>query len=428
VRYETVQLILALAALENWHMSSVDVKTAFLYGELDEELYMEQPEGFKISGKEHLVLRLKHAIYGLRQAALQWWKPLDKSMAKLGFKQLLSDSGIFVYKDKKGAPKVIVIVYVDDAIFLERDMSIVRRVKDLFMKIWECHDLGDTKEFLCMRIVRGNGYITIDQQDYLHKVLERFDLINAKAAPTPLPMGYVPTPNEAPVDKQLRHKFQQVIGSLLYIMLGTCPDIAFAVTKLLQFAANPSKDHLVKALYICCYLIGTSDYRIIYNGRKQRGFIAYADSNWASDIHTRRSTTSYMVMLASGVISWNTRVQKTVALSSTEAEYMSLSDTCRQLQWMHSLFYELGMPIDTIPLCGDNQGAIFIASNPVQERRTKHIDICYHYIRQVLEKGEVALYFIEGSENPADMLTKNLRHVKFLKFQGQLGINFKESQ
>jgi len=133
-------------------------------------------------------------------------------------------------------------------------------------------------------------------------------------------------------------------------------------------------------------------------------------------------------MLASGVISWNTRAQKTVALSSTEAEYMSLSDTCRQLQWMHLLLYELGMPIDTIPLCGDNQGAIFIASNPVQERRTKHIDIRYHYIRQVLEKGEVALYFIEGSENPADMLTKNLGHVKFLKFRGQLGIDFKESQ
>jgi hypothetical protein len=200
-------------------------------------------------------------------------------MAKLGFKQLLSDSGIFVYKDKNGAPKVIVIVYVDDAIFLGRDMSIVRREKDLFMKIWECRDLGDTKEFLRMRILRGNGYITIDQQDYLHKVLEHFDLINAKAAPTPLPMGYILTPNEAPVDEQLHHKFQQVIGSLLYIMLETCPNIAFAVTKLSQFAANPSKHHLVKALYICHYLIGTPEYRIIYSGRKQRGFIAYADSD-----------------------------------------------------------------------------------------------------------------------------------------------------
>ena len=130
-------------------------------------------------------------------------------------------------------------------------------------------------------------------------------------------------------------------------------------------------------------------------------------------------------MLASGVIFWNTRVQKTVMLSFTKAEYMLLSDTCRQLQWIHLLLYELGMPIDTIPLCGDNQGAIFIASNPIQERQTKHIDIHYHYICQVLEKGEVALYFIEGSENPADMLTKNLGHVKFLN--SGVGIDFKES-
>jgi hypothetical protein len=216
-----------------------------------------------------------------------------------------------------------------------------------------------------MRIVQGNGFIAIDQRDYLHKVLERFDLINAKSAPTPLPIGYVPAPNEAPVDENLHHRFQQVISSLLYIMLGTRPNIAFAVTKLLQFAANPSKDHLAKALYICHYLISTPDYRIIYSGRKEKGFITYADSDWASDAHTCHSTTGYMVMLASGVIFWNTRVQKTVVLSSTEAEYMSLSDTCRQLQWMHSLLWELEMPINTIPLCGDNQGAIFIASNHV---------------------------------------------------------------
>jgi hypothetical protein len=143
-----------LTALENWHMSSVDVKTAFLYRELDKELYMKQPEGFKIPDKEHLVLWLKCAIYRLKQAALQWWKVLNKSIAKLGFKCLLSDLGIFVYKDKNGAPKVIVVIYVDNAIFLGQDISIVRRVKDLFMKIWECQDLGDTKEFLCMRIVR----------------------------------------------------------------------------------------------------------------------------------------------------------------------------------------------------------------------------------------------------------------------------------
>ena len=147
VRYETVRIMIALAALSKWHMRSVDVKTAFLYGELDEELYMEQPEGFKVKGQERKVFRLRKAIYGLKQAALQWWRALDKSMNKLGFRRLKSDSGIFVLIGRTG-PSVIAIVYVDDAIFMGPDLRLVDMTKAKFMSIWECRDLGETKEFL----------------------------------------------------------------------------------------------------------------------------------------------------------------------------------------------------------------------------------------------------------------------------------------
>jgi hypothetical protein len=137
VRYETVHIMIALAALSKWHMHSVNVKTAFLYGELDEELYMEQPEGFKVKGQEHKVFHLNKALYGLKQAALQWWQALDKSMRKLGFRRLKSDSGIFVLSRKNG-PKVVAIVYVDDAIFMGPDLHQVDMMKALFMDIWEC--------------------------------------------------------------------------------------------------------------------------------------------------------------------------------------------------------------------------------------------------------------------------------------------------
>src|SRR5260221_11730912 len=140
----------ALAALSKWHMRSVDVKTAFLYGELDEELYMEQPEGFAVRGQECKVFRLKRALYGLKQAALQWWRALDKSMSKLGFRRLKSDSGIFVLSGLNG-PKVIAIVYVDDTIFMGPDIHQVDRVKAMFMDIWERRDLGDTKDFLHLK-------------------------------------------------------------------------------------------------------------------------------------------------------------------------------------------------------------------------------------------------------------------------------------
>ena len=297
-------------------------------------------------------------------------------------------------------------------------------MKEQFMKWWECRDLGDAQEFLHICIKQKDGKIYLDQTDYLQKVLQRFNLQNAKTAYTPLPEGYQPLPAKSNADASLRSKFQQVIGSLLYIMLGTWPDIAFAVTKLSQFASNPTEEHLNKALYICCYLLGTSDYALVYNGPSNGWLMAYADSDWASDPNTRKSTTGYMVKLAGAIFSWNTRAQKTVALSSTEAEYMSLSDTSRQLVWIRSLFFELGIQLSPIPLYGDNQGSIFLASNPVQEKRSKHIDLRYHYIRDMVQSKQVELFFVEGAENPADMFTKNLGRIKFLKFREQLGLEF----
>jgi Reverse transcriptase (RNA-dependent DNA polymerase) len=285
VRYESVCLIVALAASQHWHMSSVDVKTAFLYGELDEELFMEQPEGFKKKGQEHKVFHLKRALYGLKQVALQWWQALDKSMEAMGFKRLKSDSGVFVLM-RSGRPEVIVIVYVDDAVFLGRQKHLVNNYKEHFMHTWECRDLGETKEFLKMRISRLKGVITLDQKDYLMIVLKRFNMHNVKEVSTPLPSGYNPVPNKLPVDEKLCTKYQQVIGLLLYLMLGTRPDIAFAVTKMAQFAANPSEEHLTKALYICKYLAGMMDYSLQY-GLKQEGLYAYADADWASDLESR---------------------------------------------------------------------------------------------------------------------------------------------
>ncbi len=153
VWFETVQMMLTLAALKNWHISGLDVKTTFLYGELDKELYMEQPEGFKIPSQEKKVMRLKCAIYGLKQAALAWWRALDKSLAVLGCTHLLSDSSLFVNETKT----IVIIVYVDDVLFLGTDKSAISSLKQHFMKLWECRDLGDTQEFLRMHIIRSKG-------------------------------------------------------------------------------------------------------------------------------------------------------------------------------------------------------------------------------------------------------------------------------
>ena len=234
-------------------------------------------------------------------------------------------------------------------------------------------------------------------------------------------------PNEGEVNLPMRTLFQQIIGSLLYIMLGTRPDIAFAVTKLAQFAANPSKEHLDKAKYVLRYLAGTAKYALVYQGASNKGLIAYTDSDYAADPVKRRSTTGYLLKLANGIISWQSRAQKTIALSATEAEYMALSDCSRQVVWIQNIFTELGFPVKPTQICADNQGDIFIASNPVQERRTKHIDVRFHYVRDLIEQKRIDIVWVPTDENSADMFTKNLGHIKFEKFRGMLGLEFYSS-
>lgn len=347
-------------------------------------------------------------------------------MKTLGFKRLSSDAGIFVRRGKDGS-LVVAVIYVDDALFAGVDKKLVDSLKEKFMSKWECRDLGDAREFLRMRITRRGNKIYIDQCAYLDKILKRCGMENSKTVDTPLPAGFQPEPTKGQADSALRSKFQMVIGSLLYLMLGTRPDISFAVTKLAQFAANPSQEHLNKALYICRYLQGTKSYALCYDGDSGLGVSAWTDSDWASDPNTRRSQTGFFLKLANGIFSWTSHAQKTIAHSSTEAEYMALSDCSRQVVWVRNLLEEIGYKLEAIPIAGDNQGSIFMASNPVTSKHSKHIDIRYHYIREVVERGLVDVLFVDGANNPADLFTKNLGRIKFELFRSQLGLEFYSS-
>jgi Reverse transcriptase (RNA-dependent DNA polymerase) len=302
VHFESVRLILALSALEDYYCVGVDVCNAYLYGKLDKEIYMRQPEGFKARGRENKVICLQHALYGLKQAGLAWWKELNSSMNKLGFKRLVSDAGLFVCKDFKEI--IIAIVYVNNAMFFGKNKAQVDSKKKLFMDKWECCDLGEVKEFLCMHITQKGKDIHLDQHDYLDKVLEHFSMTNAKSVPTPLPSNWVPQLNKGKVSPELLRNYQSIIGLLLYLMIGTCPDIAFAVTKLAQFSVNSSQKHFEQAKYICQYLIGTKNYSFVFKHALGKELAAYTDSDWASDPITRRSVTGYFFQLAGGPITW----------------------------------------------------------------------------------------------------------------------------
>ena len=362
-------------------------------------------------------------LYGLKQASLAWWRTLDESLKELRFKHLKSKAGIFFYK-KKGTNVVVGIIYVDNALFCGPNKAIVDSIKVQFMCKWECQDLSEPNEFLQMHITHKGRTIHLDQSAYLQKVIEWCGMLNTKSTSTPLPAGYYAAKNTEPIDAELCSRFQTVIGSLLYLMLGTRPDIAFVVTHLSQHSANPSQDHLSKALYICRYLIGMSTYSLIYNGGSGAGLTTCTDLDWGSDPTSRLLQTGFYLKLADGLISWTSHAQKTIAYSSTEAEYMALSDCAHQVTWIQSLLGELGYKLNAIPICGDNQGSIFMASIPITEPHSKHINIHYHGIHESVTNGKVKLFFIDGAENPTNLLTKKLPHEKFAKFRAQLGLQF----
>ena len=190
-------------------------------------------------------------------------------------------------------------------------------------------------------------------------------------------------------------------------MLGTRPDIAYVVIHMSQFCANPSQEDLSRALYIVRYLGSTKNLALHYNGANHDGFLGYTDSDWAANPDDRKSITGYVLFLANSPVSWLTRRQKTVALSSTEAEYMAMSDTTQQISWIKSLLGEIHFSIPKVLLYYDNQGAIFLATNPAQKQCSKHIGICYHYICECMEKGDkIDLFYIPTGEQITDIFTK----------------------
>jgi hypothetical protein len=320
----------------------MDVKSAFLHGNLDEEIYMEQPIGFVVAGQEHKVCKLQKALYGLKQASRAWNLQFHGVLNELSFTQTYSDAGVYVYHLQEGGDSVIVILYVDE----------------------------------------------IDQKEYVQTIVERFGMRDANPVYTPLPAGcedhLVKFDGQAS-SSEIKN-YQKLIGSLLYAQIGTRPDISFAVGRLSQYSSNPSPHHERLARYVLAYLNATKDKALRYTGGTSRDQLhGFADSSWG-DQEDRHSTSGFVFILANAAISWLSRKQKTIAQSTTEAEYMSVCEASNQAAWYKTFLEELGYKVSSpIPLHCDNKGAVDLALNPVTGRHSKHIAIKHHAIREYVE-------------------------------------------
>jgi len=288
-RFESLRLLLAISALEDWEIHSMDVKSAFLNGDLDEEIYMAQPEGFIIPGQEHQVCHLCKAIYGLKQALHQWNLKFHGVLLDYGFTCTVSDSGVYVYRQHGGDSTssssyiLILILYIDDITILGSSLAKVIHLKSYLMKSFDMTDLGETRSYLGLHIThdRSLKLLEIDQQSYIQDVLLRFGHLDSNPARTPLPSAIHLIKNENTASSSFRMQYQQLIGSLLYAMIVSRPDISYAVSRLAQYSANPSPSHLNAAQHVLKYLKGTSSMRLRYDGSSNSGLYGFSDSDWA---------------------------------------------------------------------------------------------------------------------------------------------------
>ena len=422
-RTEAIRSLLSLANSENLEIHQMDVKTAFLHGVLDCDLYMEQPEGYVDPEKPDYVCKLNKGLYGLKQAARCWNATIDKYLVDSGYVKCSGDACIYLkFKDDKF---VIMGVYVDDVIPVSNDTEFMISEKRAICEEFEMVDNGEIDYFLGMTIKRDREQrtLSISQPNYIETVLAKFNMSNCNSVATPVESGarYEKRgEDDEPFDIKT---YQAAIGCLTYLSTSTRPDIAAAVGMLSKFMGDPAESHWVGVKRIFRYLKGTSNYGLVYVGGDNDELVGYSDSDWAGDVVTRRSTSGYVFQFGRSTISWSSRRQATVAKSSTEAEYVALSMATQEAIWLRRLLDNYGVTIDAATVIHeDNQGAIELSRNPKHHNRTKHIDVSYHFTRERISTKEIDVRYIPTGDNTADIMTKGLGRVAYEKHRDSLGV------
>ena len=422
VKFTTIRTLLAVAVSKSWHIHQVDVNTAFLYAPVTEEIYMRQPQGFVQPGNEHKVLRLKKSIYGLKQSPRNWYDTLKLFFIENHFRQIHTDPGAFVQKDENNNTVGVILVYVDDMVMAYKDLSVLEEMKKKIASRFDIKDLGECAWLLGIAVKqdRSDGTVTLNQQNFIEDLAAKYGMTNAAAVYTPAVVGsgtskIISTDLEEPVI------YQSLVGSLLYLMVATRPDIADAVNKLCRQMAKPTVANLKAAKRVLAYVLHTKHLSIIFRRGTKLEVVGYSDADWAGDDSTRRSTTGYIFMIGDGCISWKSQLQRSVALSTAEAEYMALAATSQEALFIRQLMEELGatQTASTV-IYEDNQSAIAMAKNAVTSSRAKHIDIRFHFVRDLINTNIIKLVYKPTTQMLADILTKSLLREIFEKLRKYL--------
>lgn len=399
----SLRTLLALAASNEYEITTFDIKTAFLYGELEEDVFMLPPEGYEYGNR---VCKLKKALYGLKQAPLKWNQRFADFLKNRKLIQLKTEQCIFKQEDNK----LILGIYVDDGIILWKDKNELKRLIDDLRSEFEINDCGKSDVFLGMEMNIEKGKIKLTQKQYAKRILEKFRMDEAKEVNTPIIKGTEEDEDGA----EVQYPYREAIGSMLYLSSKTRPDLAYATNYGSRFVTKPKESNLKDVKRMFRYIKGTVNDGIQYNSKAEKYLIeAYCDSDYAGDPESRKSTTGYIIFYAGGPIGWSSRKQSTVALSTTEAEYIAAAECCKELLYLKTLIEELTDKECKVELKVDNQSAIKLINNGIVNKRTKHIDVKYHFIHEQVKEKLISIEYCKTEVQYADIFTKALNFTKF---------------
>lgn len=381
------------------------LKQLFLYGELEEEIFMEIPLGVHVENGK--VCKLNKSLYGLKQASRCWNAKFTNFLKSYGFTQTESDHCVFTSYINN--VKVTIIIYVDDGLIFCSNQEILNLVIEA-LKTNFCVRILDLNYFVGLEIVKSEYAIRITQKRYVEQIIQRFNMSDAHSCSTPVDPN-VSLTNCNNDGETVNFPFREAVGSLLFLASVSRPDISFAVNLVCRYVNNPSIEHVKAVKRILRYLIATKHIGIEYKGNSD--LVGYCDSDYASDTESRKSTSGYIFLMNNGPIIWASRKQQTIALSTMEAEFMAACEATKQFLWIRQLLIDLGESLNNMTLLVDNQAAIKLISNPVLHQRSKHIDVKYKFIREKVEQGLLKVQYVQSSNQLADFLTKALPLQKF---------------
>lgn len=418
-RLETIRLLSALAASHGWQIHHLDVKTAFLYGELKEDVYVEQPEGYEVKGKEHKVYKLSKALYGLKQAPRAWNTKLDRVLKEMKFTRCTKENAVYRKEDKQTI--LIIAIYVDDLFITGNSLDVISEFKRGMSSKFEMSDLGKLTYYLGIEVHQGDDGIELRQEAYAKKVLKEVGLDTCN--PTKIPMEFGLKVSKAEKEEEIdATAYRRNVGCLRYL-LHTRPDLAFSVGVASRYMQRPRKSHGDIMKQIMRYLQGSSTFGLKYRREGTKKLTGYSDSSHNIDQDDGRSTTGHMFYFGTSPITWCSQKQNTVALSSCEAEFMAATEAARQAIWLQELLSEItGWKSERVTIKIDSKSAIELTKNPVFHGKSKHIHKRYHFIRECIERELVDVEHIPGTSQKADILTKALARVKFVEMRNLIGV------